>query len=89
MTVNELIQFLRKIPSDYTIVDADSLTEIIEQELHISDKHQMVVYKPQGGKDDTNQKIIEEIKKAFDKPAFPENREEDIYDILKKYGKVD
>lgn len=40
-------------------------------------------------KDDTNQKIIDEIIEVFNKPAFPENREEDIYDILKKYGKVD
>lgn len=47
MTIKELIQFLRKIPSDYTIVDAGSLTEIIEQELHISDKHKMVIYKSQ------------------------------------------
>ena len=47
MTVKELIQFLRKIPSDYTIVDAGSLTEIIEQELHISDKYKMVIYKSQ------------------------------------------
>ena len=40
-------------------------------------------------KEDTNQKIIDEIIEVYDKPGFPENREEDIYDILKKYGKVD
>ena len=48
MTVKELIQFLQKIPSDYTLVDAGNLTEIIEQELHISNKHKMIVYKTQG-----------------------------------------
>ena len=48
MTVKQLRQFLRKIPSDYIFIDAGSLTEIIEQELHISDKHKMVIYKTQG-----------------------------------------
>ena len=52
MTVKELRQFLRKTPSDYTIVDAGSLTEIIEQELHISDKYKMVIYKTQGDYDE-------------------------------------
>lgn len=40
-------------------------------------------------KDDTNQKIVDEIKKVFDNPAFPEDREEYIYEIMKRYGKLD
>ena len=39
-------------------------------------------------KDDTNQKIVDEIKKVFDNPAFPEDREEYIYEIMKRYGKL-
>lgn len=89
MTVKELRQFLRKIPSDYTIVDADILTEIIEQELHISDKHKMVIYKATGGKDDTDEKIVDEIKKLFEEMMYPEDRNDCVYGILKKYGKID
>ena len=48
MTVKELRQFLRKIPNDYIFIDASCLTEVIEQELHISDKNKMVIYKKQG-----------------------------------------
>lgn len=40
-------------------------------------------------KDDTNQKIVDEIKKVFDNPAFPEDREEYISEIMKRYGKLD
>lgn len=40
-------------------------------------------------KDDTDKKIVEEIKKVFDNPAFPEDREEYIYEIMKRYGKLD
>ena len=40
-------------------------------------------------KDDTDKKVVEEIKKVFDNPAFPEDREEYIYEIMKKYGKLD
>lgn len=40
-------------------------------------------------KDDTDKKVIEEIKKVFDNPAFPEDREEYIYEIMKRYGKLD
>lgn len=40
-------------------------------------------------KDDTNKKIVDEIKKVFDSPAFPEDKEEYIYEIMKRYGKID
>lgn len=40
-------------------------------------------------KEDTDKKVVEEIKKVFDNPAFPEDREEYIYEIMKRYGKLD
>ena len=40
-------------------------------------------------KEDTDKKVVEEIKKVFDNPAFPEDREEYIYEIMKRYRKLD
>lgn len=40
-------------------------------------------------KEDTNKRVVDEIKKVFDNPAFPEDREEYIYEIMKRYGKLD
>lgn len=40
-------------------------------------------------KDDTNKKIVEEIKKVFENPKFPEDREEYVYETMKRYGKLD
>lgn len=39
--------------------------------------------------DNANQKIVDEIKKVFETPGFPEDREDDVYEIMKKYGKLD
>lgn len=39
--------------------------------------------------DDTNKKIVDEIKKVFENNMFPEDREDYVYEIMKRYGKLD
>lgn len=36
----------------------------------------------------TDKKIVDEIKKVFEDKMFPEDREEYIYEIMKRYGKL-
>lgn len=75
--LNDELDAIKKIIGDYEIVKTRNCPMGFDMKVWCRKK------------DDTNKKVVDEIKKVFDNPAFPEDREEYIYEIMKRYGKLD
>lgn len=75
--LNDELDAIKKIIGDYEIVKTRNCPMGFDMKVWCKKK------------DDTNKKVVDEIKKVFDNPAFPEDREEYIYEIMKRYGKLD